>query len=195
VAPWQWLEVGGSDRLGAKIEGGRVVAFAPAGYAPIFLFVPASAGMNAAWIMPLLLVALAVMLVTALSWPIVALTHRRYGYRATIAPRMLLLQRATRVTAWLLVIIAVGWMGIITALGADVANFDGRLDIWMRLLQLLSLAAIIGTALSVWNAWMLATSREKRRAATVWAVVVALSAVFLVWVMIDMRTLTPSLNF
>jgi hypothetical protein len=42
---------------------------------------------------------------------------------------------------------------------------------------------------------MLATSREKRRAATVWAVVVALSAVFLVWVMIDMRTLTPSLNF
>jgi CubicO group peptidase (beta-lactamase class C family) len=195
VAPWQWLEVGGSDRLGAKIEGGRVVAFAPAGYAPIFLFVPASTGMNAAWIMPLLLVALAVMLVTALSWPIVALTRRRYGYRATIAPRALLLQRATRVTAWLLVIIAVGWMGIITALGADVANFDGRLDIWMRLLQLLSLAAIIGTALSVWNVWMLATSREKRWAATVWAVVVALSAVFLVWVMIDMRTLTPSLNF
>ena len=195
VAPWQWQEVGGSDRLGAKVQDGRVVSFAPAGYAPIFLFVPASTGMNAAWIMPLLLAALAVMLVTALSWPIVALTRRRYGYRPTTTPRALLLHRATRLTAWLLLIIPAGWMGMIAALSADVANFDGRLDIWMRLLQLLSLFAIIGTVFTVWNAWTLATAREKRWPTTLWAIIVALSAVFLVWLIIDMRTLTPSLTF
>ena len=175
--------------------GGDEGKFAPAEFAPIILFVPANTGMNGSWIMPVLLAALAVMLITALSWPIVALTRRRYNYRPVIARRPLMLYRATRLTAWLMVIVAGGWMAMIAALTNDVGNFDGRLDIWMRLVQLLSLAAIIGTALAFWNAWTIATGAEKRRLATIWAVVIAVSALFLVWMMFDMRTLTPSLNF
>lgn len=195
VAPWQWQEVGGDDRLGAVVKDGKVTAFAPAGYAPIFLFVPASTGMNAGWIIPTMLAALAVMLIAALGWPIVALTRWHYKYRSTITGRPLMLHRATRLTAWLMLIIAAGWVGMITALSTDVAYFDGRLDIWMRLVQLLSLAAIVGTALAFWNVWTIATGPERRRLATVWAVVIAVSALFLVWVMFDMRTLTLSLNF
>jgi CubicO group peptidase (beta-lactamase class C family) len=195
VAPWQWQEVGGEDRLGAVVKDGRVTAFAPRGYAPIFLFIPASAGMNAGWIIPVLLAALAVMLVAALAWPITALVRRRYGYRATLAGRPLMLHRATRITAWLMLVVAAGWMGMITALGSDVAYLDGRLDIWMRLLQLLSLVAIVGTVLAVWNVRVIAGAPERRRLATAWAAVIALSALFLVWMMIDMRTLTFSLNF
>jgi hypothetical protein len=91
--------------------------------------------------------------------------------------------------------VAGGWVGMIAALTSDVANFDGRLDIWMRLLQLLSLAAIVGTALSVWNVRVIAAGPERRRLATAWAALFAVSALFLVWMMFDMRTLTPSLNF
>lgn len=195
VAPWQWQEVGGTDRLGAAVKDGKVTAFAPAEFAPIILFVPASTGMNAGWIMPLLLAALAVMLITALGWPIVALARRRYGYHPTIAKRSLMLYRASRLTAWLMVIVAAGWMAMIAALSSDVGNFDGRLDIWMRLLQLLSLGAIIGTGLAIWNVRVVATGPDSRWFRTGWAVVVALSALFLVWMMFDMRTLTPSLNF
>jgi hypothetical protein len=195
VAPWQWQEVGGTDRLGAAVKDGKVTAFAPSEFAPIILFVPASVGMNGSWIMPVLLTALAVMLITALSWPIVALARRRYGYRPEIAKRSLMLYRATRLTAWLMVIVAAGWMAMIAALSSDVGNFDGRLDIWMRLLQLLSLAAIVGTALAIWNVWVIATGPQKRWLGTAWAAIVALSALFLVWMMFDMCTLTPSLNF
>jgi CubicO group peptidase (beta-lactamase class C family) len=195
TAPWQWQEVGGEDRLGAMVKDGKVTAFAPRAFAPIILFVPASTGMNAGWIMPVLLVALAVMLVMALSWPIVALARRRYKYRPAIAGRPLMLYRASRLTAWLTLIVAGGWVGMIAALTSDVANFDGRLDIWMRLLQLLSLAAIVGTALSVWNVRVIAAGPERRRLATAWAALFAVSALFLVWMMFDMRTLTPSLNF
>ena len=84
---------------------------------------------------------------------------------------------------------------MIAALSSDVGNFDGRLDGWMRLLQLLSLLGIVGTALAFWNAWVIARSPGKRRLATLWAIIIALSALFLVWLMIDMRTLTLSLNF
>ncbi|MEO7691922.1 MAG: serine hydrolase domain-containing protein [Sphingomonas sp.] len=195
VASWQWQEVGGDDRLGAAVKDGKVTAFAPAGYAPIFLFVPASTGMNAGWIIPTMLAALAVMLIAALGWPIVALTRWRYKYRSTVTGRPLMLHRATRLTAWFMLIVAAGWVGMITALSTDVAYFDGRLDIWMRLVQLLSLAAIVGTVLAFWNAWTIATGPEKRRLATVWAAIIAVSALFLVWVMFDMRTLTFSLNF
>jgi hypothetical protein len=195
VAPWQWQEASGSDRLGAAVKDGKVTAFAPQGFAPIFDFVPASAGMNASWVMPAIFASLAVMLVAALSWPIVALTRRRYGQRALLAGRPLMLHRASRVTAWLTLVIAAGWMGMIAALSSDVAYFDGRLDPWMRLLQLLSIVAIVGTALTVWNVRVIASGPERRKLATVWAVLVALSAVFLVWLMFDMRTLTPSLNF
>lgn len=195
VAPWQWQEVGGEDRLGAVVKDGKVTAFAPRGYAPIFLFVPASTGMNWGWIMPVLLAALAVMLVTALGWPIVALVRRRYKYSSGITGRPLMLHRATRATAWIMLIVAAGWMGMIAALSSDVGNFDGRLDGWMRLLQFLSLLGIVGTALAFWNAWVIARSPGKRRLATLWAIIIALSALFLVWLMIDMRTLTLSLNF
>ena len=195
VAPWQWQEVGGSDRLGAKVQDGRVIALAPAGFAPIFLFVPASTGMNAAWIVPVLLIALAVMLVVALSWPIVAFARRRYGYRSSVSGRPLLLHRATALTAWIMLIVAAGWMAMLSALSSDVAYFDGRLDIWMRLVQLLSLIAIIGTVLAVWNAWTVASAPQKRWASLLWAVIVAVAMLFLAWLMFDMRTLTPSLNF
>ena len=174
VAPWQWQEVGGDDRLGAVVKDGKVAAFAPAGFAPIFLFVPATGAMNAGWIFPVMLARprgdadRCASAGRSSRSPVGAIKYQLARRRA----RPLMLHRATRLTAWLMLVVG-GWMGMMTALSSDVAYFDGRLDIWMRLLQLLSLAAIVGTLLAVWNAWTIATGPEKRRLATVWAVVIA----------------------
>ena len=195
VAPWQWQEVGGEGRLGALVKDGKVLALSPAEFAPIILFMPASGSLNAGWIMPLLLAALAVMLVTALSWPIVALVRRRYGYRPQIAGRPLMLHRATRLTAWIAVIVAGGWMAMVGVLSSNLEALDGRLDIWMRLLQLLTLVAVAGTVLTLWNVWTMARSPERKRLATAWTVLVALSAVFLVWLAFSLKTMTFGLNF
>jgi len=195
VAPWQWQEVGGNGRLAARVEGGRVVALSPAEFAPIILFLPAPASLDAGWVIPVLLAALAVMLVTALSWPIVALVRRRYGYRAQLAGRPLMLQRATRVTAWLMVVVAGGWLAMIGVLDSNLEALDGRLDIWMRLLQLLTLVAAAGTVLTVWNAWTVARSPDRKWPATGWGVLVAVSAVLLVWFAFSLRTMTFGLNF
>jgi CubicO group peptidase (beta-lactamase class C family) len=195
VAPWQWQEVGGEGRLAALVKDGKVVALSPAEFAPIILFLPAPGSLNAGWVVPTLVAALALMLVTALSWPIVALVRRRYGYRPQIAGRPLMLHRATRITAWIAVIVAGGWMAMIGVLSSDLAALDGRLDIWMRLLQLLTLAAVVGTVLTVWNAWTMARSPERKWLATGWTVLVAVSAILLVWFAFSLRTMTPGLNF
>ena len=194
VAPWQWREVGGAGRLAAVVKDGRVTAFSMGEYAAIIDFLPATAAMNAGWILPVLVTAVAIVLLTSLAWPIVALVRRRYGYRPAISGRALQLQRATRITACLMLVIVGGWGGMILALD-NISLLDGRLDIWMRLLQLVSLLAIAGTTLSVWNAYALVRSPETRRLQAIWAVLFALAALFLVWLIIIMRTLTPALNY
>jgi CubicO group peptidase (beta-lactamase class C family) len=195
IGPWLWQEVGGTDRLGARVQDGHVQYFAPSGFAPIIEFVPAPASMNMGWIGPVAGIAFAILLLTALAWPIVAITRRRYKYDAGLTGRPLQLYRATRATAWLLLVFWVGWLLLVSKMGADVSALDGRLDGWMRLMQIVLLVAIVGTVLAIWNAVTVWQRPGRHRFATVCSILVALAAVFLIWLAMDARLLTASLNF
>jgi hypothetical protein len=195
VAPWQWREVGGDDRLAAVVENGKVTRFSIAGFAPIIEFVPAPASFDAGWILPATAVALGVILLTALAWPVLAFTRWRYGYQPSVIGRPALVRWAPRVTPWVLLAICGGWLALVTAIESDVTVLDGRLDIWMRLLQGLSLVSIVGSLGMVWNAWTLARAPQRRWATLAWAVPAAVSALFLVWLLIVGGTVTPSLDY
>lgn len=195
VRPFQWVEVNGSDLLGAVVENGRVVRFAPAGFAPIIEFLPAPAAFDAGWILPVASVALAIVVLSALAWPIVALVRRRYHHKTGVTGRPLLLHRGSRATAWIIALVAVGWFGIVGVLSSDASAFDGRLDVWMRLLQLGLLLAIVGAALTIWNTFARVSRPGRHRLSSAWEIALAGSAVFLIWLALDVRLLTPSLNF
>jgi CubicO group peptidase (beta-lactamase class C family) len=196
VGPWIWQEVNGSDKLQAVVDGdGQVKMFSITPFAPIIEFLPAPASLNAGWIKPVGGIALLVLLIAALGWPIVALVRRRYKAHSDVTGRRLQLHRATRAAAWLYLAIAVGWMLVITAIGKDLTALNGGMDIWMRLLQLLLIFAIVGTVAAVWNAYAVATAAGRHRVATVWAIVIALAAVVMAWLCIDLGLLTASLDF
>ena len=65
-------------------------------YAPIIEFLPAPASLNAGWILPIGGLALLIIVIAALGWPIVALVRRRYKYQAEtpLVGRALQLHRA-----------------------------------------------------------------------------------------------------
>lgn len=196
VKPYLWQEVNGSDYLQASLDAnGQVKMFSITPFAPIFEFLPAPASLNAGWILPVAGAALLIMLITALGWPVVALVRRRYRQAPAISGQALRLHRGTRVTAWLLLAVAVGWTVMFTILNNDLSVLDDRLDIWMRLLQLLLIVAIFGTAVAVWNAITVAREAGRRWPAKLWAIVVALAAAFLVWLCLDVGLLTASLNY
>jgi uncharacterized membrane protein YciS (DUF1049 family) len=65
----------------------------------------------------------------------------------------------------------------------------------MRLLQLVLILAIVGTAAAVWNAYNIARAPGRHRIATLWAVLIALAGVFLAWLCLDLGLLTASLNY
>jgi CubicO group peptidase (beta-lactamase class C family) len=196
VKPWVWKEVNGADYLQAIPDGhGGIKMFSITPYAPIIEFLPAPASLNAGWILPVAGLALLIIVIAALAWPIVALVRRRYKYQAQVSGRALKLHRATRATAWLFIVIGAGWALMLTVVNNDLTALNGGLDLWIRLLQLLLIVAIVGTSVAIWNAYAVATAPGRHRIATAWAVLIALSAAFLVWLCLDVGLLTTSLNY
>lgn len=196
VKPLLWKEVRGADYLQALPDGhGGIKMFSITPYAPIIEFLPAPGSLNAGWIFPAAGLALFILVIAALGWPIVALVRRRYKYQADIGGRRLMLHRATRVTAWLFVVLVVGWLLVLNAVNNDLTALNGGLDIWMRLLQLILLVAIAGTVAALWNAYAVATAPGRHRVMTIWAVLIALAAAFCVWLCVDLGLLTASLNY
>ncbi|HUP67136.1 MAG TPA: serine hydrolase domain-containing protein, partial [Sphingomicrobium sp.] len=196
VKPWVWKEVNGSDYLQAVPDGnGGIKMFSITPYAPIIEFLPAPASLNAGWIFPAAGLALLIILIAALGWPIGSLVNRRYKYSSGLSGRPLQLHRATRITAWLILALVIGWVLVLQAVENDLTALNGGLDIPMRLLQLLLIVAIVGTAMAIWNAYSVATAGGKHRFATAWAVLIALAAAFLVWLCLDLGLLTTSLNY
>jgi CubicO group peptidase (beta-lactamase class C family) len=196
VKPWVWQEVNGADYLQAIPDGnGGIKMFSITPYAPIIEFLPAPGALNAGWIFPVGGAALIILLIAALGWPVVALVRRRYKYQSDMSGRALQLHRATRATAWLLLVLAVGWILVLTAVNNDLTALNGGLDIWMRLLQLVLIVAIVGALAAIWNAYTIARAPGRHRVATIWAVAIALAAAFLVWLSLDLGLLTGSLNY
>jgi CubicO group peptidase (beta-lactamase class C family) len=196
VKPWLWQEVNGADKLQALIDGnGHVKMFSITPYAPIIEFLPAPASLNAGWILPVAALALLIIVIAALSWPIVALVRRRYKYQSDVSGRALQLHRATRATAWLFILLAIGWMLVLTVVNNDLTALNGGIDLWIRLLQLVLIVALVGTVAAIWNAWAVASAAGRHRLATAWAIVIALAAVFFAWLCLDLGLLTTSLNY
>ena len=196
IGPWLWQDVNGSDKLQAIInQDGSVKMFSITPFAPIIEFLPAPGSLSAGWIFPVAGFALLVTLIAALGWPIVALVRRRYKYASPLTGQPLFLHRATRATAWLFLILLIGWLGIVMAIDKDLTALNGGMDNWMRLLQLLLILAIAGTALAIWNAYCVVTSPGRHRVASIWAILIALSAAFLAWLALNLGLLTASLNY
>jgi hypothetical protein len=196
VGPWIWQEVNGTDKLQAVLDGnGHVKMFSITPYAPIIEFLPAPASMNAGWILPVGVAALLVMLIAGLGWPVVALVRRKYKHESGLTGRRLQLYRATRATAWLYLVVAAGWLLVLTAINKDLTALNGGMDVWMRVLQLILIVAIIGTLAAIWNAVVVTTAPGRHRLATVWAIVIGVAAALLAWLCVDAGLLTASLNY
>ena len=196
VAPWTWQEVNGTDKLEAVVDGGgRVKMFSITPYAAIIEFLPAPVSLNAGWILPAAGLAMLIMLIAAIGWPTAALVRRRFKHASDLGGRPLQLHRAARATGWLFIILTIGWLIIFTLINKDLTALDDGLDIWMRLLQLILIAAIVCTLAAIWNAWTVFRSPGRHRIRTIWAFMIAFAAAFLAWFCLDMGLLTASLNY
>jgi CubicO group peptidase (beta-lactamase class C family) len=179
VEPWVWRESHGPEQVAVKVEG--VVKMLSADeVGGILVLLPVPWQQSGAWILPVVGIATAILALTVLAWPIAAWRRRKRGTPLALSPRELQIYRFARVVALIDVVFLVGWMGIVSAGNADLAAYDGHLDVWFYVLHLLGFVGAVGALVAIWNGW-LAIAGKRGWKATTWSVGLAASCVAVSW--------------
>lgn len=179
VSPYLWQDTSGSDRLAADVVDGRVVRFSMEPYAPIMVFQRLSAWQAMA--LPLLVASLAILLLTVLAWPVSTLVRRYYRAPYRLQGTDARMHRLVRIAA-LLVLLAMGAvLGLVVAMLSQLEMTSPSNDGLIIALRLFATIVLpLGAAVALWNAWHVL--RGKRRLlAKLWAVLLALACVFVLW--------------
>jgi hypothetical protein len=132
--------------------------------------------------LPALVAALGVFLLTTLAWPSAALIRRYYGAPYRLAGQDARMHRLVRSAAVVALALWVAWIATVSIMMSDFSLLSPDLDGWLWLLQILSLVVFVGAAaIGLWNAGVVLRS-QRRRAAKLWAVILALAFLIVLWV-------------
>jgi CubicO group peptidase (beta-lactamase class C family) len=193
IAPFVWQKVGGVERLAAVVKDGRVQALGAEG-SPFEVFQPAH-GAYARWNLVLLEVSLAVLAITVVLWPIAALVRRHYGQAFKLIGRSATLHRWVRIIALVDVILAIGWMTILTLIGKDLSLLSDAINPWLMLLQALGVLAIIGSVIGLLNLVQVWRDGSTNWRAKLTSAALAFATLSAAWLVIALRLATLSLQF
>ena len=153
IGPFLWQDVAGADRIQALVSDGRPVMLG-FGIAPPAAFLPIPAWRSPAWLLPASLVALGVLLLTGLSWPIGAMTRRFYKLAPLLAGRPLLVYRMVRAACLANVAVMLTFLATLVYLSGAATRFSSAADGWLLCLQMGVLIIVPGAlAVAVWNAF------------------------------------------
>jgi hypothetical protein len=117
------------------------------------ILLPVPTWRSSGWIFPVLFTAVAVLVLSAICMPVAALVRRRYQSPLTL-PRLASPARTlSRLAVIANLLLLAGWALVLRIGLNDFSLFTSQLDVWLRLLHLIGVAAAVLTMGAVWNAW------------------------------------------
>ncbi len=180
VRPYVWQQVGGKERLAARVEGGRIEMFSVDSASPFLVMLPAPWWKSTAIFGPLLVAAIAVILASLLAWPVSAILRRHYGLWPANAGPSGFYYRLSRIAAAGALATLAGWTALFAQLNGNIFAFSPALDPWIALLKL-STAILCGGGLVV-AGWDVRRGWSGRSWATRgWSLLLVLAFVILLW--------------
>ncbi|GFE84208.1 FmtA-like protein [Steroidobacter agaridevorans] len=194
VAPFVWREVGGKERLAAKIEDGRVRFLGHDTSSGIQVFMPVPAGTSAGWIVPVVVIAALSLLLTLIGWPVAAWIRRRHGVTLEMTKQQTFARWLVGGTAIVNLAVVVGWMTMIQYGLGNLALFDGRTNVWFVVLHLFGFIGLFGAGVAIWNAW-LSFQGNHRWFGRTWSVVLAASCVAITWIAFTLNLVKLNLYY
>jgi CubicO group peptidase (beta-lactamase class C family) len=184
VEPFVWRDRNTGERLVAEVKDGKVVRVSMDAISPFMMLTPAPAAVNTNWLNPAMIFALAIVLLTALAWPVRALVRRNFAAAMPFEGRARTAYRLSRLFAWLVLAAVAGWIGLIATFSGDIGAIGGPLDWLIHLLRILTPLASFGLLLTAgWYGWQVWTGK-RRWTTRLGAVLLVLAALPLVWVTI-----------
>ncbi|WP_419809696.1 serine hydrolase [Sphingomonas sp.] len=182
IAPWQWREVGGAREIAMRTVGGvrtLIDSRNPAG-----VLQPVPIGRDAGLNLKVFGVAVLILLLTAVLWPVTALARRRYGQAAPTGP-VARARRWARIAAVADLAYLFAWFLVLKPiLDSNVAFYSTSIDWLIRTLQIAGLVPLAGAVAGVVYAWRSLRSDQGRivKLGAVLGAAALLGVVWIAWV-------------
>lgn len=181
IAPYVWRDINGSDRLAAKVIDGRVVRWSFEPVSPFMVFEPVPWWKSSSWLLLAVGAGVLALLLTVLAWPVSAMVRRHYKASYQLSGRDARAHRLIRITALAVLLAFAGAFGVITWMFSSLDMLAASNDWMVHLARVLNLVVLpVGAVVSVWNAWVVLGSK-RRWTAKLWAIVLALSCLAILW--------------
>jgi hypothetical protein len=147
-------------------------------------------------LLPLLGVALAALVLTALTWPVAAIVRRRYGATLALDPRGKRAFRWSRIAVLVILAALIGWAVTVTTLFSSLENLSASTDMLIRFFQVFGTIAFVGGfAVLAWHLFVVWSSAGRRWTSRVWSIVLALSALVVLWVAFAFKLISFGVNY
>jgi CubicO group peptidase (beta-lactamase class C family) len=196
VEPWIWQAVGSDERLSARVdENGRVNAIA---FEPLSFAIPstrAPAYRSKSLLLPLVGLALGILVLTLLSWPVRAVARRVHQRAFPYEGARAQAHRLAPAAALFAVLYVGGWIGFVLWLMESLTSTSGGTSTTLLtvlyvagVLPVLALGAAAFANFSLWRApstWF----------AKLWGVLVLLSVAVLLWFAVAMNFFSFNYNY
>ncbi len=181
VEPFVWRDVDSGWRLAAKVVDGHVRRFSIDEISPFMVFEPSPWWRSATWLMPGVCIAFAALLLTSLLWPVAAIVRRRNHLKLDLVGRDERGRVLSRVASVAVTVVSLAWLALFMAVGSRTAMLGPSLDPWLFLLHLVSILGYLGGAIVLVWAAAIAWTGRRRWPGKVWTLVLAVSAVVMLW--------------
>jgi CubicO group peptidase (beta-lactamase class C family) len=195
VGPQYWQEVGGRSFLKFVMKNGKVDHFQTSDIPAIEVSQPVPFTYQTTWNGPAFEAACVVLLALLVTWFFAAFARRKYGHAFDLTGRAALLHRLVRGVALLDLVVAFGWLGLLTLVSQNFELLGDNLNPWLHLLQFGSLLAVLGGAVALWNLWVVWGDRARSWWGKLSSVLVALACLDMVWLVFLLHLLGPGVNF
>ena len=195
IEPYVWKDLDSGEKLAAKVENGQVTRWSFDTVSPFMVFDRAPWYKDPAWLSPALCVSLVLLLLAALSWPIGAISRRRYKAANVYEGKRLRMQRIWHGWQWLALATLTGWVTFVSVGFSSLSMLGGPLDPLLITVQVLTPIAFIGLLLLAgWNLRQ-AFAEKRRWYVKAWAVALLLSAAILLYVAVAFRLIGFGTNY
>jgi len=194
IGPMLWRDQDSNERLAAKVENNRVVRWGVDAF-PFMILEPVPWSQSSAWLLPLFVVAIGVLVLTFLAWPTSALVRRHYGTTYGLSGVDAKAHRWIRFASLVIIVTISLWLFTGTKMLSDLAWASPSLDGWIIFLRILALIVfVVGAAIALWYAYVVLRS-NRRKLAKLWSILVALSSLTMLYIGIVFHLMGFSANY
>ena len=149
------------DLLAAQVVNGKAVRFSFDFVSPFMVFDRVPWYRDSSWLLPLLCFSVAVLLLTTLCWPIIAIVRRRFRSPLVLEVTAFRAWRYSRIGATLIVAGLALWATLLGLILTETSNLSSKLDLLFWLAEIYGAVVFIGgLALMLWNLKAVWTARQ-----------------------------------